>query len=229
MTSLVQRFGRAARREDINGRAILYCPPVTNKTLKDPKVREFLLHNVDKKCLWEFIDKTFGNEPRACDKNCSGCDPVKLPASLLNLVVAKQQIRGRWPKRSKEEKALALQELLLWRKKAFKTYQGTKRYPNGAETGILPDKTAKEMSQQFSKLRTADAVETFASTNGWCPRGNPETWFLEIAQLLAQLNKDIDGRLLSSGSPIVDLALAPPNGGSDNDENDGGSSDEEDD
>ncbi|KAF9970491.1 hypothetical protein BGZ75_002262, partial [Mortierella antarctica] len=124
-----------------------------------------------------------------------------------------QQIGGRWPKRSKEEKALALQELLLWRKKAFKTYQATKRYPNGAETGILPDITAKKMSQQFSKLRTANAVETFASTNGWCPRGNPATWFLEIAQLLAQLNKDIDDRLLSSGSPIVDLAPDPPNGG----------------
>ncbi|KAG0311237.1 ATP-dependent DNA helicase sgs1, partial [Podila horticola] len=65
MTSLVQRFGRAARRNDINGRAILYAPPVSQKAAaSNAQVRQYLMDHHSKKCLWRFIDDLFGNETR---------------------------------------------------------------------------------------------------------------------------------------------------------------------
>jgi hypothetical protein len=226
MTSLVQRFGRAARSKDIEGRAILYAPPVSHKSLSNAQVRQFLLDHHSKKCLWRFIDNLFGNEPRVCDKKCSACHTVKLPPPHPICIVTKPVIRGRWPKRSKEEKDLALQELLSWRKGAFKRWQATLRHANGAETGILPYMTAKKLSQQFSRIRTAEAVSTFASSSNWFPRGNPQDWFVEIAQLLAKLNENIDGGLVPSSQPTAVLAQDLPNDNSEDD--DDGSDDEED-
>ena len=165
MTSLVQRFGRAARSKDINGRAILYTPPVSHKTVPNAQVRQYLIDHHSKKCLWRFIDDLFGNETRVCNNNCSACHTVSRPPPRPSRIVAKPVIRGRWPKRSKEEKALAFRELLSWRKGAFKKWQATQRYSNGAETGILPDMTAKKLSQQFSRVRSAEAVATFASSS----------------------------------------------------------------
>jgi len=95
MTSLVQRFGRAARRKDINGRAILYAPPVSHKTVSDAQVRQFLLDHHSKKCLWRFIDDLFGNEIRVCNNNCSACHTVNCPPPLPSRIVAKPVIRGR--------------------------------------------------------------------------------------------------------------------------------------
>ena len=86
--------------------------------------------------------------------------------------------------------------------------------------------TAKKLSQQFSGIRTAEAVATFASSSLWFPRGNPQNWFVEIAQLLAMLNKNIDDGLIPSSQLIVALAPDLPNDGSDG--NDDGCDDEED-
>ncbi|KAF9370181.1 hypothetical protein CPB97_002954 [Podila verticillata] len=141
-------------------------------------------------------------------------------------IEAKPVIRGRWPRHSKEEKALALQELLSWRKGAFKKWQATQRYVNGAETGILLDITAKKLSQQFSQVRTAEAVATFASSSNWFPRGNPRHWFVEITQLLTKLNMEIDDGLVLSSQLRVAMAPDLPNDSSEDDDN--GSNDEED-
>jgi hypothetical protein len=192
MTSLLQRFGRAGRRNDIEGRAILYAPPVSLKAASnctDAQVRQFLMGHHAKKCLWRFIDDVFGNKARVCNDKCSACLTVNRPPPFPSRVVSKPVISGRWPRRSKEEKALALQELLSWRKDAFKRWQAKQRHPNGAETGILPNMTAKKLSQQFSRIRTAEVVATFAASSNWNPRGKPQDWFVEIAQLLAKLNK----------------------------------------
>jgi hypothetical protein len=213
MTSLVQRFGRAARRKDIDGRAILYAPPVSHKAVSNIQVRQYLLDHHSKKCLWRFVDDLFGNEIRVCNKNCSACHTVNRPHPLTSRTIAKPVIGGRWPKRSKDEKALALRELLSWRGEAFKRWQTTQRYANGAKTGILPDMTAKKLSQQFSRIRTIEAVATFASSSNWFPRGNSRDWFDEIAQLLAKLNKDIDDGLVPSSQLKVVSAPDLPNDG----------------
>lgn len=224
--SLVQWFGCAVRCKDIDGCVILYALPVSHKAVSNAQVCQYLMDHHSKKCLWRFIDDLFGNETRVCNNNCSACHTVNCLPPLPSRIVAKPVIRGRWPRRSKEEKALALWELLSWRKSAFKKWQATQRYANGAETGILLDMTAKKLSQQFSWVRTAEAVATFASSSNWFPHGNPQDWFVEIAQLLAKLNKNIDDGLIPSSQLIVALAPDLPNDGSEDD--DDGSDDEED-
>ncbi|KAG0284239.1 hypothetical protein BGZ97_008257 [Linnemannia gamsii] len=75
--------------------------------------------------------------------------------------------------------------------------------------------TAKKLSQQFSRIRTAEVVATFAASSNWNPRGKPQDWFVEIAQLLAKLNKEIDdGLVLSSQAIAADL----PNDGTEDDD-----------
>lgn len=224
--SLVQRFGRAARRKDITGHAILYTPPVSQKAVSNAQVRQYLMDHHSKKCLWRFIDNLFGNETHVCNNNCSACHTANHPLPFPSHIEAKPVIRGRWPRHSKEEKALALQELLSWRKGAFKKWQATQRYVNGAETGILLDITAKKLSQQFSQVRTAEAVATFASSSNWFPRGNPRHWFVEITQLLTKLNMEIDDGLVLSSQLRVVMAPDLPNDSSEDDDN--GSNDEED-
>ncbi|KAF9561028.1 hypothetical protein EC968_005925 [Mortierella alpina] len=167
------------------------------------------------------IDETLGNEARVCNQTGSGCNPVKLLPSFTTAV--NPIIKRDWPVRTKEEKALALEALLSWRKSAFERWQATLKWPNGAETGILPGKTAEMLSKQFSKIRTENDVAMFASNSGWSPRGDYKKWLFEIAQVLSQLNKDLDDGLLAS-SLTPTAVLAPDlvnNGPSDDDHGDG--------
>ncbi|KAG0014077.1 ATP-dependent DNA helicase sgs1, partial [Podila clonocystis] len=88
LTSLVQRFGRAARRPGLQGFAILLAPPITNdKYNKRPGISEFVKAMMDKKCRWEIVDEYLGNtfRPRinCCDVCLGGASRRKadLPAS----------------------------------------------------------------------------------------------------------------------------------------------------
>ncbi|KAF9308023.1 hypothetical protein BG003_011743 [Podila horticola] len=110
-------------------------------------------------------------------------------------------IKGRWPKRSDEQKAEALQELLTWRKDAYERWVASRPYRVGAETWILPDKMSKQLSQRFSRATTAEAVEDIAFACRWMPLGfqsgseeevSGRIWFVEIAQVLAKLSYKID-------------------------------------
>ncbi|KAG0323625.1 hypothetical protein BG000_002545 [Podila horticola] len=85
-------------------------------------------------------------------------------------------IKGRWPKRSDEQKAEALQELLTWRKDAYERWAASRPYRVGAETWILPDKVSKQLSQKSGSEEEVSG----------------RIWFVEIAQVLAKLNYKID-------------------------------------
>ncbi|KAF9084601.1 hypothetical protein BGX27_003758, partial [Mortierella sp. AM989] len=132
--------------------------------------------------------------------------------------------RRRWPSRSKEEKHEALEIPLAWRKVAHEKWVSDRPYRVGAETGILPDYTAKLLSQKFSQIRSAEAVAAFASSCYWMPRGG-DIWFGEIAEILGKLNNEIDARRRSGSETTAASVLAQPK---DDSERDGEGNGEED-
>lgn len=222
MPSLVQRFGRAARDPKIQGFGILYAPPANKAYPTDNNVREYLANQ--KGCLWTTIDKLFGNDARTCNNNCSGCFKVDLrdkrdkrDKRTTGCPDTKSSAWRRWPKRSKEEKAMALNVLLAWRKQEFKKLASLKRYSYGGEEWVLPNQVAKQLSQKFSGVRTATAVEDIASSCNWTPLTG-KSLFGDVAKVLDKLNNEIDARCESDSQTTAITALDQSEDSSDSDE-----------
>lgn len=232
ITSLVQRIGRAARDPKINSFGVLYAPPLTKNYPTDKNVRQYINNHITGKCLWAMVGDLFGTtSTHTCNTRCSACLKVERPPSYTALQVTRlgntqSCNRGRWPPRSKEEKALALQTLLAWRKDAYEHWVAERPLRNGAETWILPENIAKNLSQKFSRIRNAEDIYAFASSCKWMPRGDRKKWFEEVAQRLAKLNSDIDdghglGNQMTRVSRLdyAEDSSDSDGDGSDNDEN----------
>ena len=87
---------------------------------------------------------------------------------------------------------MALQRLLAWRKEAYEKWVGKKPFRVGAETWILPDNVAKQLSQKCSWATTAEEVEAIAWCSNWAPLGGKVNRFTKIVQVLAKLNNEIN-------------------------------------
>lgn len=94
LTSLVQRFGRAARGPGIQGFAILLAPPITSdKYNKRPDVSKFVKAKTDKECQWKVVDQYLGNifhsRLNCCDVCLGGtsCCMVNLPVTVGPTVI----------------------------------------------------------------------------------------------------------------------------------------------
>ncbi|KAK3817843.1 MAG: P-loop containing nucleoside triphosphate hydrolase protein [Linnemannia gamsii] len=189
MPSLVQRFGRAARDPKIQGFGILYAPPITRTSPSDKNVREYLMNQAGG-CLWKIIDILFGKDVRTCNNSCSGCFQVDRPVpATVRHNTRSSNNRRRWPSRSKEEKHMAFKKLVEWRENAFERWVSSQPFRYGSELWILPNSTAKQLSQRFSGARTAKAVKAIACN--WMPLGGNKQ-FGEVAQVLDKFNNEID-------------------------------------
>lgn len=214
---MIQRVGRAARDRNLQGFGVLYVPPVNKTHSLDSNVHEFIMSHINGMCLWKFVDKLFENN-RTCNKTCSGCLKVDRLVSIPIFYNTKSSSRGRWPRRSKEEKQMALEALLAWRKDAYERWVEDRPFRIGAETWILPDSVAKQLSQKFSQIRTAEAVVENASQ--WRPRGG-DIWFSEVAGVLDELNNEIDARR-ESCSQMMPASAAQSEDDSDGNQGSGG-------
>ncbi|KFH67844.1 hypothetical protein MVEG_06575 [Podila verticillata NRRL 6337] len=114
--------------------------------------------------------------------------------------------RRRYPSRSAEEKHMALETLLAWRKEAYERWVNRRPYRTGRETWILPDVVAKQLSQRFSGAKTYEAVKAIASSCRWTPLGG-DIVFGEIAQILNKLNNEIDTNRKSGSQTMATSAL----------------------
>lgn len=216
MPSLVQRFGRAARDSKIQGFGILYAPPISKTTPTDKNVREYLMNQAGG-CLWTTIDKLFENDARTCNNSCSGCLKVNRPVSTTVCQDSRSSIRGKYPRRSEEEKRMALTKLQAWRKGAYEKWVSNRPFRTGGETWILPDSVAKQLSQKFSRARTAMEVKAIASSCNWTPLGG-DVLFGEVAQVLDKFNSEIDARCGSGSQTTAASMLDQPKDGSDDGE-----------
>ncbi|KAF9117428.1 ATP-dependent DNA helicase sgs1 [Mortierella sp. 14UC] len=202
MPSLVQRFGRAARDPKIQGFGILYAPPISRTTPTDNNVREYLKNQAGG-CLWTTIDKLFDNDARTCNNSCSGCLKINRPASTTVCHDTRSSNRMRYPRRSEEEKHMALAKLQAWRKETYERWLGNRPFKTGGEEWILPDSVAKQLSQKFSRARTSKEVKAIAPY--WTPLEG-DIWFKEVAQVLDKFNNDIDAHC-GSGSQTTTVSM----------------------
>ncbi|KAF9972891.1 hypothetical protein BGZ75_001329 [Mortierella antarctica] len=112
---------------------------------------------------------------------------------------------------------MALKALQAWRKEAYEEWVSGMPYRCGGETWILPDNVAKQLSQKFSGARTATAVEAIASSCNWTPlAGN--TSFGKVAQVLDNLNNEIDACRESDSQTTAISALDQSEDSSDGNE-----------
>jgi hypothetical protein len=205
MPSLVQRFGRAARDRKLQGVGVLYAPPISKTSPSDKNVREFLSNQTAGSCLWTLIDKLFEVDGRTCDKNCSRCFEVKRPVPVNIYDSNTSRNKGRWPSRSKEQIGMAKEALLAWRTKTYEKWVSSKRFRIGGETWFLPENVVKQLSQKFSRIRSAEAVAAIASSCHWTPLGGKKNiYFDEIAEVLVKLNNEIDASHVSPSSKLED-------------------------
>lgn len=220
MPSLVQRFGRAARDRNLQGFGILYAPPISKAFPTDKNVREYLMNQAGG-CLWTIIDKLFENRNRNCNNSCSGCFKVERPVPTTVCLDTKSTNRRRVPKRSKEDKDMALKVQQAWRKEAYDEWASRKPYRIGGETWILPDNAAKPLSEKFSRVRTAEDVGIIASSCNWTPLTKDA--FKKVAEVLHKLNNEIDACRVSESQTTVISAPDQSESSSDGDEeeNDG--------
>ncbi|KAF9995293.1 hypothetical protein BGZ79_011014 [Entomortierella chlamydospora] len=96
-------------------------------------------------------------------------------------------------KHSEEEENEALKAILAWRMEAYEKWVSCRPYRIGSDTWMLPDNAVKQLSQKFSEVRTAEAVEAIAYPCGWSPLGGSAR-FDEVAQVLDKFNNEIDAR-----------------------------------
>lgn len=192
ISSLIQRFGRAARDRTIKGYGVLYAPPVTKLTKLDPNIRELFEHNTLKKCLWALIDTLFDNKIRDCGDLCSGCSlqDRAFDTTVSRDTKPKKRIKGR----TAEEKDMALKILYQWRDEKYETWASDNPFAYGYEIWFLPDAVAKRLSQKFSGATTAQAVKDITTSYKyrWTPFDDDDSSFESIAQLLSKLNDEID-------------------------------------
>lgn len=191
MTSLVQRFGRAARDPAIHGICILMAPPITS-TYSDDNLRKYLTAKKET-CRWTIIDNLFGNEAHTRNNCCDNCYPAPRPEISLPAILHYDPGLGKNPRakrRSPQQKDMALQKLLVWRKETYEKWVTTQLLMTHAETWFMPQSVANTLAQKFSQATTAQMVKQIA--NNWTPFSTHH--YSEVANLLADLNDDIDGQ-----------------------------------
>ncbi|KAF9342163.1 ATP-dependent DNA helicase sgs1, partial [Mortierella sp. AD094] len=171
LTSLVQRFGRAARDPLLVTRGIvtLLAPPITNsKYSKRPDLKELVRAAKDKdarQCCWELIAKHF-NITRQCNQSCEGCTgatfsarfPICLPSAPIKIPTEK---------RTDEEIQVGRRKFLEWRKKTYKKWAGEDEPMTDGETWILPDSAVDKLCERLFHATTAKGVRDLARICGW--------------------------------------------------------------
>jgi len=190
MTSLVQRFGRAAR--DPNKVAIgivtLLAPPATTKSKYDkrPDMKEFVLASKDKKCRWKIISDRF-NIGRSCEKACDVCN-AGLFSPKVTLPPLPPQSKLPTAKSTEVEQQLGRQLLLAWRKKAYEEWAGADPPMTDGEIWILPQDVLEKLCEKLSHATTAKGVQEIARACKWRPM--EDFYFTEIAQVTVNALKE---------------------------------------
>ncbi|KAK5799063.1 P-loop containing nucleoside triphosphate hydrolase protein [Linnemannia elongata] len=185
LTSLVQRFGRAARNPLLVKRGIvtLLAPPITSsKYIKRPDLKELVRTAKDKDarhCCWELIAKRF-NITRKCNQLCEGCTGATFSAKFP-ICLPPAPIKIPTEKRTDEEKQVGRRKFLEWRKKTYKKWAGEDEPMTDGETWILPDSAVDKLCERLSHATTAKGVRDLARICGW--RVMEEYYFDEVAQV----------------------------------------------
>ncbi|KAG0082545.1 ATP-dependent DNA helicase sgs1 [Podila epicladia] len=187
LTSLVQRFGRAARGHGIRGLAILLAPPITNdKYNKRPCVLEFVkaMTEKEKRCRWEVVDQYLGNTFRPRSSCCDVClggpsrSKTNLPAPAGSAVVIP---RGKSTDRKQE---VGRKKLLEWRKTAYNQWVEGEEPMADLEVCFLPDKPLTKLCQKLFAATTPDVVKAIADSCDWVPMKFEH--FTKIAQVVVE-------------------------------------------
>ncbi|KAG0321646.1 ATP-dependent DNA helicase sgs1 [Dissophora globulifera] len=171
LTSLVYRFGRAARDPLLVTRGIvtLLAPPITNsKYSKRPDLKELIRIAKDKdarQCCWELLAKHF-NITRQCNQSREGCTRAPF-SSRFNIGLPPAQIKIPSENRTDKEKQVVKQMFLDWRERAYDKWVGDDGPMTNRETWILPDKTIDLLCERPSHATTARGVRDLARICGW--------------------------------------------------------------
>ena len=65
------------------------------------------------------LDKSFENKARTCDNSCSGCSKFDRSVPTTVRLNTGSNERRRYSSRSEEEKHMAFETLLAWKKEAY--------------------------------------------------------------------------------------------------------------
>lgn len=116
LTSLVQRFGRAARDPLLvpHGIVTLLAPPITNsKYVSRPDIKELVRvakSKGERRCCWELIAKHF-DTTRQCNQSCEGCTGTTFSARF-SIRQPRAPVKIPTEKRTDEEKQVARRKFL---------------------------------------------------------------------------------------------------------------------
>ncbi|KAK3841878.1 MAG: P-loop containing nucleoside triphosphate hydrolase protein [Linnemannia gamsii] len=183
LTSLVQRFGRAARNPLLvtHGIVTLLAPPVTSsKYSKRTDLKELVQAATTwRQCCWELIAKRF-NIARQCNRSCQGCTGATF-STKFPTCVAPTQPKLPTEKRTDGEKQVGRRMFVEWRRKTYKKWAGEDEPMTDGETWILPDSVVDKLCERLFHATTAKGVRDLARTNGW--RVMEEYYFDEVAQV----------------------------------------------
>jgi len=163
MTSLVQRFGRAARdpRLVTCGIVTLLAPPITSsKYSKRADLKELVWAAKNRHCCWELIAKRF-NITRQCNQSCEGCTGARFSARFP-ICVPPAPIKIPTEKRTDEGKQVGRRKFLEWRKKTYKKWAGEDEPMTDGETWILPDSVVDKLCERLFHATTAKGVRDLA-------------------------------------------------------------------
>lgn len=189
MTSLMQRFGRAAREPGMQGFCTLMAPAITSKTPTDPDLRTFVSTAA---CRWAEMDKLFGAAAHRRDFCCDLCDKARgikgrlppvvplVPPAPLN-IVCDSEPSNRKKKKMIDEHDIqgALKVLDDLAENFFDEWED--KLPISSPSWTLPKNHAKTLSENFHMALTPESVERL--TVGWGPVKRPDH-FVRVAEAL---------------------------------------------
>jgi hypothetical protein len=171
LTSLVQRFGRAARGPGIQGVAILLAPPNTSEKYKKRcDVLKFVMATTEKKCRWEVVDRYLGNDLHLRNNCCDVClgdssrrQKIDLIDHIGPVVVVP---RG---KSTDKEQAVGRKRLLEWRKMEYDNYRAKVEPLVDLEYCFLPEKPLAKLCSKLFAATTPEMVRAIAGICNWQP------------------------------------------------------------
>lgn len=196
LTSLIQRFGRAARGPGLQGTAILLAPPITHdKYNSRADVLEFVKamgEDKERTCRWKVVDRYLGNPIRTRSNCCDVClgGPSRLKANLPVLTGPDVVIPRK--NSSDREQEVGRKRLLEWKKMAWDRYSKESKGQVllvDIERSYLPVDMIEKFCQKLSSASTFEMVEAIAKHNNWIPMESSN--LEEIAQVIKDALFDI--------------------------------------
>ncbi|KAG0255397.1 ATP-dependent DNA helicase sgs1 [Actinomortierella ambigua] len=162
LSSLMQRFGHAARNPQLRGHAILLAPPTTSgKYSRRTGILEFVkaMRGEEKVCRWEVIDEYFGNSFRRRNECCDVC--LQGPYSTGNPITAAIA--------TDREQRVGRRRLLEWRESAFQQASRDGELQQHPKDCYLPPEVIDLLSRKLHAATTAANIQVITKTTSWIP------------------------------------------------------------